>query len=508
MTIPQNRRTFLAAAGITVASVVTQRLSGQPSAPTQGTRETVAGMDADHPTLVSYRAAIQAMKQLNATDPLSWAFQANMHGALPQDGQNNGWRWCMHGNWWFLPWHRGYVYYFERIIRKMSGNDAFRLPYWPWEKDGQNVLPAPFRDAKYQGQDNPLFDATRVEANTGQPLRPATQSGSFGVDWERALRIDEFTTTFAELSYGGIRKPKTTMPAKPVTSRQHGGMESNAHDMLHDAVGGDTGNMGDPRTAARDPIFWLHHANVDRLWNRWLDIKGHLLPDPADDKDWYDQEFQFFDENGKQVVVSVNRILELAAKEYQYDDDDRRLFAAAPPATKREKAVEPKVVSVGAISPMLALSTKPLTKALAITEETKPKLMNALAAPRSGAAIPFVLLRVEDIKPPKDAHFTFEVFLMKRGEKPSRKSYVGQIAFFGRRGNGDHGHDENEGFTQGFDVTDLIQKLRTANKGVLPELEVSVVPHSTAGLSDTDLAKKNVEIPISNITLKLVTVEK
>ena len=45
-------------------------------------------------------------------------------------------------------------------------------------------------------------------------------------------------------------------------------------------------------------------------------------------------------------------------------------------------------------------------------------------------------------------------------------------------------------------------------KGVLPELEVSVVPHSTAGLSDEDLAKKNISIPISNITLKLVTVDK
>jgi hypothetical protein len=37
---------------------------------------------------------------------------------------------------------------------------------------------------------------------------------------------------------------------------------------------------------------------------------------------------------------------------------------------------------------------------------------------------------------------------------------------------------------------------------------VSVVPHSTKGLSDEELAKKNVAIPISDITLKLVTVEK
>ena len=43
------------------------------------------------------------------------------------EGQNAAWGWCMHGNWWFLPWHRGYLYFFERIVRKISGDDSFRL---------------------------------------------------------------------------------------------------------------------------------------------------------------------------------------------------------------------------------------------------------------------------------------------------------------------------------------------------------------------------------------------
>ena len=507
----QNRRMFLAQAGITVASVVTPRLFAQPKAPPapiQGTRENIAGMEFDHPILASYRLAVDAMKKLDtqdATNPLGWRHQANMHGAMMADGNMKGWKWCMHGNWWFLPWHRGYVYFFEKIVRKLSGNDAFRLPYWAWEKDGQNMLPAAFRDAKYQDKDNPLFDGTRIEANKGGPLRPDTQSGSFAVDWETARAIEHFTTDFAELSYGGIRQPKTAMPTKPISSRQHGGMESNAHDMIHDAVGNGEGNMGHPDTAARDPIFWLHHANVDRLWNRWLDIREHHLPDQADDKDWYEQEFPYFDENGEQVVVSVNKILELAAAESRYDDD-RRLFAADLPRAVWEKNMESKAVTVGAIAPMLSLGTKPFTKALGITEDTKPSLMAALAAPRAAREAPVILLRIEGIKPPKDAHLAYEVFITKKGEKPSKTSYVGPISFFGRRG--DHGHDDGEGFTQGFDVTNMVQKLRSANKGVLPELDVSVIPHSTAGISDEEIAKKNIVIPISNITLKLVTVQK
>jgi tyrosinase len=504
-----DRRAFLATTGVTVASVMSPQLFAQPKdpAPTLGTRESVIGMDADHPTIASYRTAVEAMQKLPATDPTSWQFQANMHGLPDGEGANKGWRWCMHGNWWFLPWHRGYIYFFEKIIRKKSGNDAFRLPYWPWEKDSSAVLPAPFRDAKYHDKDNPLYDKLRVTAaNNGDPLRPDPRggSGSFAIDWERARTIRQFTSRFAELAFGGIRKPKTMMPTKPASTRQHGGMESRAHDLIHDSVGG-VGDMGDPDTAARDPIFWLHHANVDRLWNRWLDTRGHELPDPMADKDWYDQQFPFYDENGNQVMVSVSKILELAGKEARYDDDHVQ-FAAAPPPAVREKAVEPTVISVGAIQPRLELGTKPLTKTLGITEEAKPKLMTALAEPRTGNEAPVMLLRVEGIKPPKDAALRFDVFLTKKGEKPSKANYVGPISFFGRRGS--HGHDDEEGFTQGFDVTDMVHKLRTANKGTLPELDVSVVPHSTKGISDADLEKQNVVVPISDITLKLVTVEK
>src|SRR5262249_43404734 len=269
--------------------------------------------------------------------------------------------------WWFLPWHRRYLYYFERIVRKMSGDDGFHLPYWAWEKEGQNVLPAPFREPKYAGQDNPLFDATRKEANKGKPLLPDGHFGSFFVDWEHARASVRFTTPFAELSYGGIRAQKTAMPKKPKSSGTHGVMESYAHDLVHDAV---RGNMGDPRTAARDPIFWLHHANVDRLWNRWLEIQNHHLPDPVADKDWYDQTFPFYNENGTQVTMSVRQILELSTRESRYDDD-KIIVVGAPPGNK-EKTMKPKLVGVGQTQPKLTLGTKPFTKELNLDEDAKP----------------------------------------------------------------------------------------------------------------------------------------
>jgi Common central domain of tyrosinase/Polyphenol oxidase middle domain len=513
---PQTRRAFLASAGITVAAL-SQRAAAQPNRPAEpkpdlppmrlnilGVRQNVADMADDHPVLKSYRKAVLAMQKLDASDPLSWWFQANMHGTLGGDGQNADWTWCMHGNWWFLPWHRGYLYFFEQIVRKVSGDDTFRLPYWAWDQPGQNVLPAPFLAARYEGAGNPLFDATRKRANEGNPLRPSGSAGSFHADWVAARGTDRFAGSIASRTFGGIRKPKTNLPAKPERTEDHGVMESRAHDLIHDSVGAGGGNMRNTKTAARDPIFWLHHANVDRLWNRWLDDRGHENPM---DQDWYDQQFPFYDQTGTRVVLSVGEILEHASRTYRYDEERRQFMAAVGPLVQGGRPMEPTIVGVASVQSMLKLGTTPFMKPLPFAAESKPRLMAALAAaPVRDTEPPAVVLQVEGIKPPKAADLMYEVFVTRVGEKPSPKTYVGPITFFGRGEDG-HGRDEG-GFTQGFDVTDVLQKLRRANDNALPDLEVSIVPHSTAGMSDADLAKEKIDVPISNATLKLITEDK
>lgn len=165
--------------------------------------------------------------------------------------------------------------------------------------------------------------------------------------------------------------------------------------------------------------------------------------------------------------------------------------------------MNPQISGVASVQPMLALGPTPLVKPLSVVDDAKPKMAAALVpAPREKVEPPAVVLRVEGIKPPAKAPVVFEVFVTKKGDKPSKATYAGTITFFGKTGA--HGHKDTE-FTQGFDVTNLLQRLRRANGGTLPELDVAVIPHSTAGLSDEDLAKQNITIPISNITLKLVT---
>jgi hypothetical protein len=76
--------------------------------------------------------------------------------------------------------------------------------------------------------------------------------------------------------------------------------------------------MIDPNCAALDPIFWLHHANVDRLWNNWLALGGTRVNPP--DSSWKNASFAFYDENGTKVTLTGSQVLDSAAQlGYVYD---------------------------------------------------------------------------------------------------------------------------------------------------------------------------------------------
>ena len=81
----------------------------------------------------------------------------------------------------------------------------------------------------------------------------------------------------------------------------HGHLEGSPHNYIHNGfVRGDMGKLG---SAALDPIFWLHHANIDRLWSVWNARGNNNSTDPA----WLNEKFRnmFFDKNGNPVRQSA-----------------------------------------------------------------------------------------------------------------------------------------------------------------------------------------------------------
>ncbi|RYY46858.1 MAG: tyrosinase family protein [Sphingomonadales bacterium] len=183
----------------------------------------------DYPKLVS---AVRTMKaNANAASPDSWLFWAGIHQSH-----------CPHGKDYFLAWHRGYLSLFEQQLRKAARSTSLRLPYWDYFADPK--LPAELLAGN--AATNPLFE-TRKGSEVGKALVYA----AFGSD---------------------------------VTGFEHGVkncFEANVeafHNNVHNLIGGRMATMQSPQ----DLIFWMHHANIDRLWTAWaLAGRGRQMPAPG-----------------------------------------------------------------------------------------------------------------------------------------------------------------------------------------------------------------------------------
>lgn len=225
-------------------------------------------------------AKMQARSAANPGDVLGYSFWANVHDEFCNRPQKQ-----VHFGMMFLPWHRAYLYYFERALQKASGNAALRLPYWDWN----NFRSPP---ASFYGPNNPL-------AQTRRGLGVNDKLSDADVDVRDALRV----RTFAEFGGDKISRPNVITMT--------GMLESGAHGNVHSAIGGWGGDMSAFKTAARDPLFWLHHANLDRLWEVWVS-RGNLNPTS---NAWLEEKLTFFDQ-GTPVTITVRELMQQTARTY------------------------------------------------------------------------------------------------------------------------------------------------------------------------------------------------
>jgi tyrosinase len=210
--------------------------------------------------VAAYADAVAAMQGRPGGTVTSWAYQAAMHGstALPAQPLWNG---CQHGAWFFVSWHRLYVYYFEKIVRaaviQTGGPNDWALPYWNYGLNGINAaMPEAFRSpTRRDGTPNPLYVAARDPGiNAGNAMPPQVTTAANALSRPQFVGATQFG--------GGIGGPAQFFGAS-------GALELLPHNAVHGVIGGAGGWMGNVMRAAQDPIFWLHHSNIDRLWAVW-----------------------------------------------------------------------------------------------------------------------------------------------------------------------------------------------------------------------------------------------
>ncbi len=200
----------------------------------------------------------------------------------------------------FLPWHRQFLKRLEADIADVLGKPSFALPYWNWVADGQLPSQSDQRNAPIWGDDAMGGSGEPVSrgpfrydpANPGDPdnwvvrivLRP---DGLYLVERGLNRRIQRDGVRLlpnASSAASAIRRmnfdtpPWSRQSARSFRNELEGWRGGGMHNRVHGWISGDMALGHSPN----DPVFFLHHCNVDRIWAYWQSREGATNYQPDD----------------------------------------------------------------------------------------------------------------------------------------------------------------------------------------------------------------------------------
>jgi tyrosinase len=425
--------------------------------------------------LTAFKNGVAVMKARPATDPTSWAYQAAIHGTT-MTPVKTAWNTCQHNTTHFFSWHRMELCFFERILRKASGMPSLGLPYWDYSAAADpnaRFLPAAFRSPA--NASNPLFNSVRnaaLNAGTGQLSASAVSLAS-------AIPGPTGFYPFSSTVYG------------------------TPHSAIHGGIGG---WMGSVPTAAQDPIFWLHHCNIDRLWNRWLAGGGGRSNPPATDTTWHNTNFTFFDEFGVPVQMKGSDLVNISCFcRSCYDEEALFTIWDTLPVSSQYRDI-----LIGIYRKPIVLETKRLRFEIELNEKAADSFARALKTEKPEDELNFKL-NFEGVKADKPVEFFYEVYLNlpENVAEPNYKmeSYAGNLSFFGadHAHSGEHGEKEEMKFD--VNVADAVKRFK--NLGTGKTLSVTLVPTGLVSKDEKRLPiRSDATVSIEQITLSVQEREK
>ncbi|CAL9124849.1 unnamed protein product, partial [Musa acuminata var. zebrina] len=420
--------------------------------------------------LAKYKKAIELMKALPADDPRNFIQQSNVHcvhcDSIPDHDIQ------VHQNWFFYPWHRWYLYFNERILGKLIGDDNFTLPFWNWDSLGGMMLPSIYADPS-----SPLYDNLR-DAKHQPPFLVDFDFNGTDPGFTDAQQIDHNLKIMYRQFFSNGKKPLLFLGSayrggdKP--NPGGGSVENTPHNNVHTWTGDRTRpnfeDMGTFYSAGRDPIFFAHHANIDRMWSLWKKLSRKHRD--FNDSDWLKTSFLFYDENADLVRVTVKDCLKTRWLRYKYEDVEIPWVKArpTPKLTKARKAAS------GSLKPT-AEAQFPVTLESPVSATLKrPKVGRSRKEKEEEEEV----LIVEGIEFDRDQFIKFDVIVNATegdGITPADSEFAGSFV------NAPHRHrhlkEENKGTTRlCLGITDLLEDIGgEADDGVL----VTIVPKAGKG---------------------------
>ncbi len=533
------RRKLLGAAALGVAASVAPRFAfagtGAPR------RLPLSEFARERKLVEALRRGVQAMRDRPGSDPASWFFQCAIHAysdeiyeealaldpAVAKVDSGRYWKQCPHfgqASANFLIWHRAYLYHFEAILRAAADEPELAMPYWNYDEAGQRGFPelfAPqFLDAAKK-KPNPLYHPNRELAfvrglfTLSEPVCAATH----------ARETEQFFSEPGVTGFGG----------DVLEGTRPGAVEQRPHNDLHVAVGGVVGSsngaMADVPTAAFDPVFWVHHANIDRLWRIWAATPGKSWgPLPPDE--WFDEApWTFVGADGSEVRKPRRFYLEAGNLEVAYADpatagglalpSGRTGLAETAPARRgpvralsRERSVtvsgDRPAASLASASPPRAavarVPARPGRRAPAANADADPR-DSAGSGRAPGAAPPppppakrTLTVRLSGIAWDRLPASGFAIYLAPRRAALDESSpyFLGTLNLFGTAlpalGRAAMHQTAHMGY-QDFDATRLIDRVEAET------LEVQIVPYSLFARAAGQAAPRTEDVRIAEVAL-------
>ncbi|MEX0368248.1 MAG: tyrosinase family protein [Ruegeria sp.] len=419
-----------------------------------------------------YARGVANMKATAEGNPMSWMFQWYTHWVNPNTNKEQEidriygaassadkmlalamWDTCRgHITWagqrdWFTPWHRMYVLFFEQIIRAAAREPEFTLPYWDYTTPGKRAIPEELRM-----EDDPVFGSLFVgKRNPGVNDGVQLDQTPLYPQLEQSIGQDPLGLDCLDIMHFRDQAPASGFNAN---------LDMAPHGMVHVLVGNGQ-NMGSVPWAASDPVFWLHHANVDRIWASW-NAAGGGRENPSDDT-WNDMMFTFSDDRGQQVLAKTSDFVATEPLGYEYQE------LLTPPG------VAPVVVAQADTTESVSAAPSPASQRLELGQGEASVAVELPAGTEEtiAAGSQRTYLVLADLRIDAQPGVLYSVFLQPSADTTEGRKAVGVLNFF----NAPPKDLELEGATPAFysiDVTDTVAGFDTTQAPI-----VTIAPTGT-----------------------------
>ncbi|KAF9590617.1 hypothetical protein IFM89_035935 [Coptis chinensis] len=388
----------------------------------------------DDAYIAKYSKAIALMKALPDDDPRSFKQQANIHcaycdGAYDQIGFPDL-EIQVHNSWLFFPFHRYYLYFHEKILGSLIGDPTFTLPFWNWDAPGGMRMPTFYAD-----RNSPLYNTLRdakhqpptmVDLDYDLTDPKISEQAQININLSIMYRQVVSNGKTAQLFLGSPYR------AGDEPDPGQGSLENVPHGPVHlwcgDRTQPNQEDMGNFYSAGRDPIFFAHHSNVDRMWSIWKRLGGKR--NDFTDPDWLNAGFLFYDENKQLVRVKVRDCLDSKNLRYTYQDVEIP-WLNYKPTPRKPKAVTTKKKTPKASPRSLgpADSNVEFPRALdsvVTVKVPRPRKSRSKKQKEDEEEI----LVIDDIELERDTVVKFDVYINDEDEKsssPAKSEFAGSF---------------------------------------------------------------------------------